>query len=191
MCQTTMSAALILTLNSPNDNRVPASLTYHIADVYLEELDKALHTSLEEDGSDATKEPSPTTPILSLLVPFFQIMARTNTNITYQRIYTSVTEPVLAALRPLPPSSSDPPLKKRPRLTNESAPQNVVVNACVENPEVEGKVEKSLLRQAMLSKIFEVASDSDARDANRRKMYAIWKDAKAEEEDKPHKLEVD
>lgn len=39
------------------------------------------------------------------------------------------------------------------------------------------------LRRALLARLFEVASAPETRDANRRKMYAFWKVAKAEDDD--------
>jgi len=39
------------------------------------------------------------------------------------------------------------------------------------------------LRKAFLKNVFEVASQPEARDANRKKMYAFWKTAVAEDVD--------
>ena len=39
------------------------------------------------------------------------------------------------------------------------------------------------LRQALLREMFEVASEGGTRDSNRRKMYALFKAAKEDEDD--------
>jgi ribosomal RNA-processing protein 1 len=49
-------------------------------------------------------------------------------------------------------------------------------NACMDDPVGEGKVGGSLLRKLLLRKVFEVASEPETRDSNRRKMYSLWKD---------------
>ena len=56
-------------------------------------------------------------------------------------------------------------------------------NACVDDPKGEGKVEGSVLRKRLLRRVFEVASEPETRDSNRRKMYALWKDSVDEDED--------
>lgn len=176
-------------MNSPDDNRVPASLTYHLADIYLEELDKVLASTDVESSSGSGEEPPPA-PLLSLLVPFFQISARTISNVTYQRIQTSLLDPLFNSLKP-PLPASDPPSKKRPRLSNDPAFLNVLANSCLESPKEEGKVDRNQLRKSLLRKLFDVASSTDARESNRRKMYAIWKDGMAEEDDTDRTPEID
>lgn len=168
-------------MNSPDDNRVPASLTYHLADIYLEELDKALASTAVGGTSGSGEEPPPA-PLLSLLVPFFQISARTISNVTYQRIQTSLLDPLLNALKP-PSPANDPPSTKRPRLANDPAFLNIMINSCLKSPKEEGKVGQDQLRKSLLRELFDIASSPDARESNRRKMYAIWKDAMAEEDD--------
>ena len=54
---------------------------------------------------------------------------------------------------------------------------NLIANACYEDPKTEGKMAGTLLRKMLLRSLFEVASQSETRDSNRRKMYALWKEA--------------
>lgn len=56
-------------------------------------------------------------------------------------------------------------------------------NACLERPKEEGKMERAQVRKALLRKMFDVASGPNVREANRRKMYAVWKVAIAEDDD--------
>ncbi|KAH8120081.1 Nop52-domain-containing protein, partial [Phellopilus nigrolimitatus] len=156
----------------PEDNRVPTSLSYHLADVYLTELDKSLASSPDSNP--------PPAPLSLLLDPFLNLAALTNSNVTYQRIYGELLEPLFLALKPPPSFPAETHAKKRPKLLSEPAFDNIAANACLETPK-EGKVEKSQVRKALLRKMFDIASGPNARETNRRKMYAVWKTAMAEE----------
>ncbi|THH06725.1 hypothetical protein EW145_g3884 [Phellinidium pouzarii] len=162
----------------PEDNRVPTSLSYHLADVYLTELNRSLESSPHAGQAGAGPLPVPLFPLLS---PFLYLASLTNSNVTYQRVYSEIIEPLFSALKPCPPPEA--PLNKRPRLLNKSSFDNIVANSCLENPEEEGKVESTKTRKALLRKMFDIASGPDARETNRRKMYAIWKAAMAEEDE--------
>ncbi|KAG8703734.1 hypothetical protein FRC08_002661 [Ceratobasidium sp. 394] len=72
----------------PDDKTVPASLSYHLADIYLEELDKVLETI----------DSQPTTPLTTLIEPFVNLAARTPNKITYERMQTALITPLLNAL---------------------------------------------------------------------------------------------
>ncbi|KAJ7293746.1 nucleolar protein,Nop52-domain-containing protein [Mycena rebaudengoi] len=54
----------------PSDIRVPTSLAYHLSDLFIEELDKALASALES---------MPPAPLATLLDPFITLAARTPT----------------------------------------------------------------------------------------------------------------
>ncbi|KAI5121317.1 hypothetical protein M0805_003784 [Coniferiporia weirii] len=162
----------------PQDGRIPASLSYHLADVYLTELDKSLAPS-ELEQTNASPLPAPLLPLLS---PFFFLASRTYSDASYQRFYSEVFEPIFFALKPCPPSAGAP-LKKRPRLLSKPSLDNIVANACLENPKEEGRVERTKARKALLRRMFDIASGADTRETNRRKMYAVWKAAMAEEDE--------
>jgi len=151
----------------PDDIRVPTSLTFHVSDVYLEELDKTLAT--------ASSSPAPLSLILS---PFFTLAARTQTNTTYKHIQETIFDPLLAALRSLQPE--EPPSQKR--LSIESSYLNLISNSCISNPK-DGVIGSAVLRKALLRQIFDVASEESTRDSNRRKMYGVFKAAKEDEDD--------
>ncbi|OSX66937.1 hypothetical protein POSPLADRAFT_1051101 [Postia placenta MAD-698-R-SB12] len=164
----------------PDDTRVPASLGYHLADIYLEELDKALGTT--------STSPPPPAPLSTLFTPFFTLAARTHTNATYQRIQSELLEPLYAALKP-PQEEDEPPRHKRPRLSAPSYP-HLVENACLSDPKAEGAVKRGALRKALLRRMFDIASEQDTRDANRRKLYALWK-SQMEDEDSSGDTAID
>jgi ribosomal RNA-processing protein 1 len=157
---------------SSGDIRVPASLAYHIADVYIEELDKAL---------GATSLPTPA-PLATLLDPFFTLASRTPTAVTYKRIENALFEPLFTALVSESHPEDEPPKSKRIRLSAETSYPHLAANACYSDPE-EGRVDGFTLKKKLLSRIFEVASQPDTRDSNRKKMYALWKESYEEDPD--------
>lgn len=67
--------------------------------------------------------------------------------------------------------------------------EDLLANACSVDSRKEGILSKVALRKKLLHRIFDIASQGATRDANRRKMYAIWKsnadDEDDEEEDRP------
>lgn len=150
---------------SPSDIRVPASLAYHIADIYIEELEKAL-------GTVTSPQPA---PLATILQPFFYLAARTPRTTTYKRIQSALVEPLLDALASEIDPEDDLPKAKRIRL-NSDTPNFLKSNACLEDPELDGRMEGAILKKKLLRRIFEIASQPETKDSNRRKMYALWKE---------------
>ncbi|KAA1467950.1 Nop52-domain-containing protein [Dentipellis sp. KUC8613] len=160
----------------PDDNRIPLSLTYHIADIYLEELDKAAGKSAEQDDEQA---PNPV-PLTVLLGPYFGLAAHAPLKNTYERVQSSVLEPLLRALSVS--RSEDSPATKRRKLMDTDF-EYLLKDACISDPKEEGKVDRSALRKGLLKSIFDVASEPDSRDSNRRKLYALWRSNMEEDDD--------
>lgn len=160
-------------LYSPSDIRVPSSLSYHLADIYNEELDRAL-----------TVQPSApcSAPLASIITPFLVLAAQTPTATTHKRIQSALLDPLLSALSAPPPRNDQPPSKKRVRPDADAYP-HITANACFEDPDGEGSMDGNVLRKKLLRKVFEVASEAETKDANRRKMYKLWKDGNDEDED--------
>lgn len=156
--------------SSVEDVRVPSSLAYHLADVYLEELDKAF-------AKPPIPDPLPA-PLSTLSHPFFAVLARTPTNATLRRVQNAFLEPLLSALtiKADPDSDEDEDgerNRKRPKLS-ESQYENLLQNSCTDSPE-EGAIGKGMLKKTILKQTFDIASEESTRDANRRKLYAIVK----------------
>ncbi|KAF7339325.1 rRNA processing protein [Mycena sanguinolenta] len=149
----------------PTDMRVPTSLAYHLSDIYVEELDKALASA---------PEPILPAPLSTLLAPFFLLAARTPTSTTYKRVQSEVFAPLFSALSS--PPEDQPPAQKRMRLDPSVQYPTLVTNACFDRPS-EGKIEGGILRRKLLRQIFEIASGPNTTDSNRRKMYALFKDS--------------
>lgn len=113
-----------------------------------------------------------------MLLPLINLAAKTPTKNTYQRIQSAVLEPLLAELQP--PAASDPPRKRQKLETPQFT--DLLSNACLDNPTKQGSQDKSKLRAGLLKLIFDIASNEGTKDANRRRLYAIWK-ANTEDED--------
>jgi len=145
------------------DGKTPTSLMYHLADIYLEEMSKALH---------ATQTSLPA-PLPLLLKPFVETLGETSSNITFSRIKDSLIQPALDFLTMASSVNSGNTLpRKRMRVTGPDY-TFLCNHSCIEpkkTPDVPLDVKKSLLQA-----IFGQASHADTRDSNRRKLYAIWK----------------
>ncbi|CAE6456989.1 unnamed protein product [Rhizoctonia solani] len=186
----------------PDDKTVPASLSYHLADIYLEELDKALDTS-DKDGK---------TPLITLLNPFIHLASRTSNKITYGRMQTTLFTPLLDTLiahtKTPGTDAVDSQQRKRKRSSemysnlvesqrkrkrSSEMYSNLVESVC--KPEIQAEDTTPAtspydVAREVLKAIFEVAGQADTKDANRRKMYALWKGRMEEIEGAPEEDEV-
>jgi len=147
---------------------MPQGLSYHLTEIWLPELDKA------------TADSTAAVPLRLALDPFLSLAARTPNKVTYQQVQTNLIDPLLSALAP-PPGSDEPPKRKRPKTnqTEDTFP-HLLANSCL-SPSNE-PLDKSRLRKGVLEYVFEVASQEDTKDSNRRKLYAICK-ANIDEDD--------
>ncbi|KAH7886085.1 nucleolar protein,Nop52-domain-containing protein, partial [Phlebopus sp. FC_14] len=146
----------------PSDMKIPSSLAFHVAEVYLEELDKAL----------ASSEPSTPVPLIALLLPFVTLSAHTPTSATYKHLQDVFFWPLLEALKP----TQTPNPTKKARVF-----PNIMSNACIAPPD--GVTAAGAIRKAILQMIFDIASAEDTRDVNRRKLYALYRVATEDDED--------
>ena len=140
------------------------SLKYHLADIYLEELNKVLTWDSEADG-----ESPPRAPLDTLIAPFLTLLARTPSNHTFDRVMSTVLEPLIQSLAAV--GSAEPPSKKRRRLLGHEI-TFVADNSCISNSRT---ADRSSIHQALLKQVFSAASEQDTRDSNRRRLYKFWK----------------
>ncbi|KAH8099324.1 Nop52-domain-containing protein [Cristinia sonorae] len=159
----------------PDDIRIPSGLTYHLADVYIEELNKA-------SANPPIPSPLPT-PLITIIRPFLDVAARTPTKTTYQRIQSAFIDPLLEALATPTPNSEDEQRASKRQKTSTSAYDALLANACLSNPAKEGVLTKEEIRKAILKRIFDIAGSESTRDANRRKMYVVWRSNADEDEE--------
>ncbi|KAB5594509.1 Ribosomal RNA-processing-like protein [Ceratobasidium theobromae] len=160
----------------PDDKRVPASLSYHLADIYLEELDKALNTT-DQASTPKSHEPSG-------FSQFHTVQTRTSNKITYGRMQTALFVPLLDALSARSSLSNTDELDSQQRKRKRSSEiyPNLTESMCEPGTENAGnhlaqaiKSPQDVTRD-VLKAIFDAAGDADTKDANRRKMYALWKE---------------
>lgn len=144
---------------------MPTSLAYHIADVYVEELDKAL----------ATNPSCPPAPLATLLHPIINYMARTPTAVSYKRVQSSVFEPLLTALESNVESDGETRKSKRPKLDDDALYSRLIANSTFDATNSK-PLAGPALKRLLLKRVFDIAGQPDTRDSNRRKMYALWKD---------------
>ena len=154
------------------------SLKYHLADVYLEELDKVLTSYSEASDNDAP----PRAPLDTLIAPFLTILARTPSNHTFERVTSTILEPLIQSFAP--PGATEPPSKKRRRLLGTEM-MSLVDNSCVSSSPMTAPADKSSIHQALLKQVFAVASEQDTRDSNRRRLYKFWKTNLEDDDDGP------
>ncbi|KAF8332631.1 ribosomal RNA processing protein [Cantharellus anzutake] len=187
----------------PHDVGVPKGLTYHLADIYLEELNKVLFTVQEE-------ELAPSLP--KIIDPFLRLASETSNDAIFARINKGVLRPLLSALRKASPSytttsTSDPRrARKRPRMEKGShrseddedqaedkseadadAPLYFVVRKSrgffSDGNESSKALPPKDLLESVLKAIFDAASRDTSKDSRRRRLYALWKSAKANQDD--------
>jgi ribosomal RNA-processing protein 1 len=156
---------------SPEDIRVPTSLTSHLGDIYLEELDRALESS----------ETVPA-PLSTILAPFFTFLARTSKMTTYQHLQSALVHPLLTALG----RKEDAESRARKRARVEiSMYDHIVANGCVSDPLAEGRLDPGVIKNSLLQRIFNIASEQDTRSANRKRMYTLWRELSGSDDDSP------
>lgn len=172
----------------PNDVKVPDGITYHLADVFLEELDRALVTRAET-GNDTGLGP---VPVLRLLQPFIGTMATCHSPLVYDRISHGVLDPFLQDCLTLQEeeqkkkrktkSTGTGSSKRRKRETVESvreasSDEDDEESGC-QFPALMQQAGKtgSTLRSESFQAIFQAASRSDSIEARRRRLYRLCKE---------------
>lgn len=147
---------------------MPPGLVYHIADVYLEELDKV--------QSSAPLEEAPV-PLTLIIAPLLSLSAQTTSKVAFKRLRTAAWEPLLESLSPSQVESEDEEERprKRSRVDKNGTLPGLHRNSCLDDPS-HGRLNKDSLCKGVRRKIFEVASDPSTRDSNRRQLYKLWKE---------------
>jgi ribosomal RNA-processing protein 1 len=118
-------------------------------------------------------------PLFTMLSPFLNLAARTNSNVTFKRIQASLFDPLISevssASTSLTESSVDcpEPTRIQSRLTDPSF-RHLVHNSRGDDSQT--AITPLELRSLIYQRIFEVASREETRDSNRKKLYAMWKD---------------
>ncbi|KAH7108081.1 Nop52-domain-containing protein [Auriculariales sp. MPI-PUGE-AT-0066] len=170
----------------PDDPKIPQSLAYHLSDIFMEELDKVM-------SQDSKLAPA---PLATLLQPYLSLAASTGNARTFERISTAILRPLFAALqsavkKPAPSSDEDGCERPAKRMRLDDAALSVLhpsytatlTNARLNAP-TGGMAAMKVpdLRSRLITWLFEQASKEDVREANRRKLYALWKEEMDEQD---------
>jgi ribosomal RNA-processing protein 1 len=161
--------------------RIPISLSTHLSDLYMTELDRVLSSS---------SIPSPSTcPLISLLEPFSTLVARTPSPVVYTRLMDTMFLPLLKALSAASAleGAVEGPTGKKRRTDNGSVGTGTAANAGVEGHEniIEQSSPSGAAAQkaAVLQSLFSAAADEQAKEANRRKVYIVWNEMGGADQD--------
>ncbi|WWC95579.1 hypothetical protein V866_002444 [Kwoniella sp. B9012] len=168
------------------DRRVPTSISTHIADIYLDELNKAL--ALPEVDSQ------PACPLTAVLEPDIILLTRTSTSTVHTRLMSSVFSPLLESLTLASPSLSLQQDAERPtKKSKKEEPMfaHIVMHSCVGQ---EGQTDRSSareLKKGLLKRMFEAAANEKATESNRRKVYQVWREEGGDDDDDDDEDEED
>jgi ribosomal RNA-processing protein 1 len=157
-------------LNSVLDSRIPASLAYHLADIYVTELERTFPITDSDNPNSTTR----TLPLHLVLQPFLTTLALSPSSTLFNRITENVITPLLDDA--LPPREE--PKKKRRKVVSEIVKPEypgILGNA------VEGKGEdeeggKERVGKSVLRAVFEEGGKAETNEVNRRRLYTICRE---------------
>ncbi|KAI3622843.1 hypothetical protein CBS14141_004427 [Malassezia furfur] len=140
-----------------NNVRVPESITYHVCDIFLDELERVAQA---EEGR---------IPMLPLLIPFLSLAAKSTSKRVYERVMGSVITPFLdAAQKAIRGKETDYPAL----LAHAQFLRRTMDDDEEDGDDDQKRIAK--LRRSILRAAFMIASGSDTYAPSRRKLYALW-----------------
>ncbi|SCV67775.1 BQ2448_5386 [Microbotryum intermedium] len=148
------------------DARIPASLAYHLADIYLAEIERIC---------PPIDSPSPVVPVIPLLRPFLTTLALAPSKTLFQRVTSNVTTPFLEDALPAPPA---PPSKRRKVVSSIEKPTFPGIFSHAKEggkDEVSTEERKENVGKALLRALFEEGGKAETNEVNRRRLYEIVK----------------
>ncbi|GAA5961127.1 hypothetical protein JCM21900_002809 [Sporobolomyces salmonicolor] len=152
------------------DSKIPHSLAYHLADIFLDELER-LCTATVSSESDT---PSRTVPLNLLLTPFYTTLAAAPSLTLFTRFTDNVFSPLLdAALPPKP----EPKAKRRKGASAPSRPEYPgIMQLALEGQGAEKGEEGEEIGKKVLKRLFVEGGKAETGDVNRRRIYQIVAD---------------
>ena len=133
-----------------------------------------------------------------LIDPFIKLAARTPNKITYDRMQTALFTPLLDALAAHSAASeTNEPGSQRKRKRSAEVYPNLIDSLCTPTPRAndadsnQANTNAQDVAKNVVKAIFETAGQGETKDANRRKMYALWKRIMEEYEGEPQGGDVD
>lgn len=147
-----------------NDAKVPDGLTYHIADIFLDEWERAVTGDTDKESK---KVPI---PVQQLVQPFVDTVATCRSSIVYDRIMHAVFEPLLEACLVVQREMKE-------GVQDSTSEYHAIVSGADGTP--------SQIRRQIFGSLFKAASLPSSNEARRRKLYRLYKaeEERREEED--------
>lgn len=159
---------------STTNPKTPPSLAYHLADVWLDELERSTQDGTSSRGM----------PIADVLQPFISTLAHTSNSVLYKRLTDAVMQPLLEALA----VEAEPEQPSRKRRRRGEADENER-DASLQYSAIAAATKLSDDRQiarAVCKAILVRASavdDPKVKDANRRRLYALVRQFSEDDDD--------
>lgn len=182
---------------------MPDSITYHLSDVYLEELEKAVVWSEENQEEGTTSEP---VPLLDLLQPWIDTVATVHSATVYKRLMDNVLQPLLRELLTV----SKRKVKETKRSEADHEFQDLQSGQLIKHARLPSVDEVStpddepamlrafqagkpggLLRRGAYKRMFDTASLPTALDSRRHRLYTLWKEENQRLEELVEELGLD
>lgn len=181
-----------------NDVKVPDSLTYHMTDIYLEEMEKALvWAETEEDVEDWRSGGDKA--LMGLLQPMLDTAATCHSKTVFEKVIENVVQPLvddcLAKANAEQNRVAKPAAKKR-RKTRRGGKSQASESEDEDDDEDEDEevsnyphilalssVSPLALRKRVYQRIFKAASKEEANPARRRRLYQMFQEEKQRREE--------
>lgn len=159
-----------------NDVKTPNGLMYHVCDIYLEELDKALSIESEEEES------AESVPVTSLLKPFIDMAASCHSSQHFDRMLKAVIVPYLDDCLV---SEAEQGAKINNDRANKRQKRSTGDDSQCDYPNIFKRADKSAteLRSQTFSELFDVASRAESVEARRRRIYKMCREEEERLED--------
>ena len=167
------SDELTLCDDSVLDSRIPHSLAYHLADIYIDELER----SLPAIPASALR----VVPLVPLLQPFLTTFALCPSSTMFARISDNLFSPLFDYSVPLPPQPKSKRRKIESQLAIAEYPR-IFEQAQVEEMSGNEGVEEGrrLCGEGVLKALFEEGGKKETNEVNRRRMYKLWREKSGE-----------
>ncbi|GAA5837092.1 hypothetical protein JCM11251_005251 [Rhodosporidiobolus azoricus] len=150
------------------DQKLPHSLPYHLADIFLDEIERLSSSTLASSDSPAPRS----VPLTLLLDPFYSTLAVSPTSTIFSRLIENIFTPLLDSFLPPP---TQPPAKRRKGVPAPKRPVYPGVLALAEEGQgADGDEEAGeQIAKKVLKRMFEVGGRAETNDTNRRRIYAF------------------
>ncbi|GAA5929657.1 Rrp1p [Sporobolomyces koalae] len=140
--------------------KTPHSLTFHLSDIFLDELERVSGTLTSADRP---------VPLVALLQPYMHTLTVAPSAPIFDRLVEQLFKPLLTAFFP-PPSKPQPRRRKKDGPPPPRPQYPSILEHCQEGEAVEADVGTQVAKQ-ILTSLFAVGGKPEVDEHNRRKIY--------------------